>query len=302
MARLLFIDTDEKYARFLCSKLVEAGHHCIHRSSGADIINLLDRHEIDLVISEAMLPDLSGFGICRRIRSHEQHFLTPLIILSTMAEEAELAHGYAQGVDIYLAKPVDPRILIESVNSKLAEVTSDEIDHLTGLFNAKRIKSTMQRAHLKRDLFAILYIEMLSLVQFTQSYGQEARDKALRGMARLLKHLGEKTGDLMFEAGHMGGGHFICLVSQSEAVKFSKTIVDEWDKHLPKLITRVPGKNASAANGANSAALSLIVCVTGGGRDGVYSIQDYFETLAHLRSKAQEAGKGGIFLDLRRQF
>lgn len=306
MATVLFIDTDEQYARHLCGHLTSAGFSCFYKKTGEDILESIAKHGVDLVICEAMLPDVCGFGISRRIRSHENHFMIPVILLSTMSEETELRYGYTQGVDAYLTKPVDPEALVACVSHKLAEVASAATnDPLTGLYSSGRIKSSVQRAITKRQNFVLAYIEMLAVPNFARIHGVEARDKAIRQMARLLGHWGEKYGDGLFEAGHMGAGHFVCIVEPDRATRFCKALNEEWTKHLPKLN---PAAKAYKENGGETPAdedlpdLRLMICATGSGVVGAHSAQEYFDTLAHLRNKALASGGGGVFVDRRHKF
>lgn len=303
MAKVLFIDTDEQYARYLCGHLTGAGHACFYKKTGENILEFVDKHGVDVVICEAMLPDVCGFGISRRIRSHKNHFMIPVILLSTMSEETELQYGYTQGVDAYLTKPVDPDALVSCVSHKLAEAASAATnDPLTGLYSSGRIKSSVQRAITKRQSFVLAYIEMLAVPNFARMHGVELRDKAIRQLARLLTHWGEKYGEGLFEAGHMGAGHFVCIAEPDKAARFCKALNEEWKKHLPKLN---PAAKTHEGNGENLPTdeelpdLSLMICATGSGVVGAHSTQEYFDTLAHLRNKALASGKTGIFLDLR---
>lgn len=305
MAKVLFIDTDEQYARFLCGHLKNAGFTCIYKKTGEDILEFIDKHGADVVVCEAMLPDVCGFGISRRIRSHENHFMIPVILLSTMSEEAELRYGYTQGVDAYLTKPVEPHVLVSCVTQKIAEAASSATDDpLTGLYSSGRIKSSVQRAITKRQQFVLTYIEMLAVPNFSRMHGMEARDRAIRHLAKMLNHWGDKYGNNLFEASHMGMGHFVCIVEPDRASSFCDALNEEWERHLPKLNPAVKIREADEAAAPPRALpdLSLIICATGSGVAGAHSAQEYFDTLAQLHKKALASGKGGVFVDNRHKF
>lgn len=307
MATILYIDTDEQYARYLCGHLKNAGHTCIYAKTGDTVVSLIEKHGVELVIAEVMLPDICGFGITRRVRSHEVYYMLPVILLSAMAEEDEMKHGYAQGVDAYFPKPVDPRILNTCIAQKIAEnATAAADDPLTGLASSKKIKACVHRAIMLRRDFALIYIEMNGVPNFTRMHGIEARDRAIHHMTRFLNKWTEYSEDDLFAAGHMGAGHFMCLISQEKAKRFCSTLGEQWEKHLPRLNPSVENNLAGAgvdpAGQQTAPDLSLMICATGSGIVGAHSTNEYFDTLAQLRSKALTSGMAGIFLDHRRKF
>lgn len=308
MATILYIDTDEQYARYLCGHLKNAGHDCIYAKTGDSVVSLIEKHGVELVISEVMLPDICGFGITRRVRSHESTFMVPVVLLSAMAEEDEMKHGYAQGVDAYFPKPVDPRLLNSCIAQKVAEAgTASADDPVTGLAGSKKIRACVQRAIMLRLDFALIYIEMIGMPNFTRMHGIEARDRALHHMTRFLKKWAEYAKDDLYAAGHMGSGHFMCLLAQEKGKRFCSTLEEQWEKHLPKLNPaadpNAAGFGVETGEGAPGVSdLSLMICATGSGVMGAHSTNEYFDTLAQIRTKALTSGTAGVFFDHRRKF
>ena len=119
VAKVLCIDTDTHFGKFVCAHLTDAGYKCILDSRGDRVVKMIEQHNIDIVVAEVMLPDACGFEICRRIRSHPEFFTIPVILMSAMASEDEVQHGLSQGADDYLAKPFDTKVLIQRVGEQL---------------------------------------------------------------------------------------------------------------------------------------------------------------------------------------
>ncbi|HOC67290.1 MAG TPA: response regulator [Candidatus Hydrogenedentes bacterium] len=297
MATILCIDPDEQYARHLCTHLKQGGYGCVYSKEGEKALSLAEKHKVDLVLSEVMMGSICGFEIARRIRSHEVLYMLPIILMSTMSEEDEVRHGYNQGVDAYLAKPVDPRVLLSCVAQRITEAdAAQKHDPITGMYNSQKIKSGIQRAILSRLNFALVYIEMMNVPKFTQEHGVAIRDKAFRYMARLISNWAATATCSLFEAGHMGAGHFVCLIEPEKANAFCAELLEQWQEVLNKLYPSLSAKNDGLPD------LSLILCATGSGSVGAYATHEYFDTLSQLRTKALASGESGLFLDKRRKF
>ncbi len=296
MATILCIDPNEQYAWQLCGLLKKGGYTCVYSKNGDNLLHLIETHNVNLILSEVMMGTLCGFEIARRIRSHEKHNLLPIILMSTMSEEDEVRHGYNQGVDAYLAKPVDPHILLTCVAQRLTELTEAlKPDPVTGMSNSQKIKSSVQRAIILRLNFVLVYIEMMGVPNFTREHGVAVRDKAFKRMARLINNWAKNAHCSLFDSGHMGAGHFVCMVEPEKATAFCNDVVEEWGGIL-KRASRSP----QPQNGRED--LSLILCATGSGTTGTHATHEYFDTLSHLRSKALASIEGTIFLDNRRKF
>ncbi len=254
------------------------------------------------------MPDVCGFEITRRIRVHEKFFMLPVLLMSTMSEEDEVRHGYEQGADAYLAKPIDLRILVSCVAQKLAEVkVASTKDPVTGLCSSQYLKLSVQRAIILRHKFALVYIELSGVPNFSREYGVEVRDKALKRMARLITNWANNTETAFFEAGHMGFGHFVCLLESEKADSFCTDMSGQWETLLDRLYpsskkSSVDGPANGSGHGTDMPDLTMIVCATGSRETGAHTTHEYFDTLSHLRSKALSTGMGGIFLDNRHKF
>lgn len=303
MGRILCIDTDEQYAKYICSHLVKLGHQCLYVNHGKDVLSLLEKHKIDLLLCEVMLPDVCGFEISRRIRAHPEFYLIPIVLMSTMSEESEVMHGYAQGVDAYLSKPVDLRVLETCISQKLAEAAIvSGTDPGTGLSSSKKIRSIIQRNVLQRKHFALLYIELMASANLAKTYGAELRDKAIRRLARIIRECGDSLNSSLFEAGHMGGGHFICVVEPTHVRNYCQQVQDLWAERRAKILASLPPTAVRHTSNPSTNDLALLLCATANELTAIHAPNEYFDTLAQLRNKALATGEGGLYIDHRRRF
>ena len=86
--------------------LSEAGYEVLTARSGEEALASMEAERPDLVLLDVAMPGLSGYDVCRRIRSNPGTKDLPVIFLSARAEENARAEGQAAGSDLYLGKPV----------------------------------------------------------------------------------------------------------------------------------------------------------------------------------------------------
>jgi len=128
-------------------------------SSGHQAIEIFEREHPDLVITDWVMPDLTGIELCQRIRTGAQSSYTYIIILTSNAEKENVVKGLSAGADDYLTKPfhrdellarvhvgrrlIDLHRQIEAKNRLLEELALT--DPLTGLPNRRAIEDWSAR-------------------------------------------------------------------------------------------------------------------------------------------------------------
>ncbi len=269
---------------------------------------MLKEHGIDLIILDVMLPGVSGFELCRRVRASGDFFTIPIILVSAMASNEEVMHGLAQGADDFLAKPVRITELINRVNNLIvAGTTENTRDTLTELAGSKIIKLEMQRAITRQQRFAAIYAELLNMPAFARAAGGEARAKTIRHFGRRLHRVGEDMSSSCFRVGHLGGGHFLSIIEPEQARTYCEKVKSLWDDHLPELYEAVGCKQlfqnstAKQTNHPHEAPplLAVLMCITVHNHTHHESVQQLFETISHLRQGALANGAQGIYVDRR---
>jgi DNA-binding response OmpR family regulator len=117
-AGVLLVDDDEAKRYVLATWLRRAGHTVTEVGTGADALSKVGAAE--LVLLDVNLPDMSGFEVCRQIKSDPATAATPVIQVSaTAVEVADRAHGLTQGADAYLVEPTEPEELLATVTAAL---------------------------------------------------------------------------------------------------------------------------------------------------------------------------------------
>ena len=115
---LLLVDDDEAKRYVLATWLRRAGYRVTEAATGAAALSLVPAAE--LVLLDVHLPDMSGFEVCRLIKTDPRTAATPVIQVSaTAVDVADRAHGLTQGADAYLTDPSEPAELLATVTAVL---------------------------------------------------------------------------------------------------------------------------------------------------------------------------------------
>ncbi len=80
-------------------------------TDGAAALELLQREQIDLIISDVMMPGIDGFELCRRVKSDINLSHIPVILLTARTTDVSRIEGLQLGADDYLTKPFNVEVL-----------------------------------------------------------------------------------------------------------------------------------------------------------------------------------------------
>jgi len=117
MARLLLIDDDAHLLDVLALAFEDEGHDVHTAPDGAAGWALLAELMPDVILSDVNMPHLDGFSFCRKLR--EAKHTTPLLLLTSRADEIDEALGLELGADDYVTKPFSTRVLVARVAALL---------------------------------------------------------------------------------------------------------------------------------------------------------------------------------------
>lgn len=105
---ILIVDDDPDIRRLLADYLARNGFEARAARDGHEMWRELDRHAVDLIVLDLMLPDTDGLTLCRDLRARSD---IPVLMLTARGEETDRIVGIEMGADDYLVKPFNPREL-----------------------------------------------------------------------------------------------------------------------------------------------------------------------------------------------
>ena len=116
---ILIVDDDLEIRRLLVDYLVRNGFEAIAVRDGREMWQALERHAVDLIVLDLMLPGSDGLTLCRDLRAKPGKPNLPVLMLTARGEDTDRIIGIEMGADDYLVKPFNPRELLARIKSIL---------------------------------------------------------------------------------------------------------------------------------------------------------------------------------------
>ena len=120
MQSILVCDDDKQIVEAIDIYLTGEGFEVIKAYDGAEALELLKTHTVNLMILDVMMPGLDGIRTTLKVRETSS---IPIIILSAKSEDADKILGLNIGADDYITKPFNPLELVARVKSQLRRYT-----------------------------------------------------------------------------------------------------------------------------------------------------------------------------------
>jgi two-component system, chemotaxis family, chemotaxis protein CheY len=114
--RILTIDDSKTIRDMLMLTLADAGFDVLQAVDGQDGLNVLDREQVDVVITDINMPKMDGYEVIRQMRSNAAHKSTPILVLTTESETDKKKLARDAGATGWMVKPFDPDRLIATIN------------------------------------------------------------------------------------------------------------------------------------------------------------------------------------------
>jgi DNA-binding response OmpR family regulator len=123
MKKILVVDDEKKIVEIIKAYLEKDGYQVIAALDGKTALELAFQQSPDLIILDLMLPEISGWDVCRSIRKKSE---VPIIMLTARDEVTDKIIGLEMGADDYVTKPFDPKELVSRVRAVLRRTESRE--------------------------------------------------------------------------------------------------------------------------------------------------------------------------------
>lgn len=124
MHNILIVDDESKVREFIGLYFRANGFNVIEAENGMDALEKINHNDISLMVLDVLMPGLDGFQVCQAVRKISD---LPIIILTALNEDEQYIKGYDVGADDYVAKGVNPKIIVAKAQRLLSKQGSSEV-------------------------------------------------------------------------------------------------------------------------------------------------------------------------------
>ena len=202
---VLIVEDDADIASYLQRELA-GNFHLLRAGNGVEALDVLQNHEVQLVLSDVMMPKMNGFELCKQIKESMDFSHIPVILLTALNDDHQRMYGIAEGADDYIPKPfnlelVKLRILqVIEERQRLRERFSQQLNQLPAMTAIDESKqpapdTSLPPVNTMNDRFLQRFVEMLETHYNDPDFNIEKGSERL-GLSRvhLYRKVKEVTG------------------------------------------------------------------------------------------------------------
>jgi len=221
---LILIADDDPSIRLVLRHIMErTGYHVIEAGNGVEAIQLTIRQVPDLILMDAVMPEMDGFRATAEIKKITEFHSTPILMATSLDDDQSIDRAFEVGACDYITKPFNYSVLRHRISRMLYAADADRKirhmayhDALTGLPNRMlfmdRIDQAISRAQREKGRFALLYIDIDHFKVVNDSMGHAAGDQLLNVVSHRLTDVLRKTDTVA----RLGGDEFTIIIEALE--------------------------------------------------------------------------------------
>ncbi|MGE0809775.1 MAG: EAL domain-containing protein [Immundisolibacter sp.] len=229
---VLLVEDDRSTRLALRGVLDQEGYRVVEAGDGEEAMQLYPRVRPDLVLLDARLPRQDGFTTCRQMLAMPQAQRTPVLMITSLADEVSVERAFRAGAADFITKPINFGVLRRRVSRLLEAGASERHAHrlayhdaLTGLPNRagfrERLRQLLERAGADTKL-AVIALDLDRFKILNESLGHDVADDVLVQLAdRIRRQL--RADDLL---GRVGSDEF-ALAFEVESADTARLVADK---------------------------------------------------------------------------
>lgn len=241
-AQVLVVDDNDKNRDIVGRLLEREGYGVRMAENGAEAIEAIKTHSVDLVLMDVMMPVMDGVEACRRLKADAETRLIPVVIMTALGQVEHRVRGIRAGADDFLTKPVSRDELLARIQTslRLKQTVDAKVDRLKGAqeYLARFVPQSVIRnleehpeapalERTDQDMSA-LFVDVSGYTKMSESMRQAADFMIEKYFSRFLDAIHAHGGDvtetsgdglMVVFPGDEPAGHAVAAVSAAIAIQ-----------------------------------------------------------------------------------
>jgi len=147
--QILIVDDEEDIIEFLSYNLTKEGYKVLKARSGIKALEMVNKHNPEIIVLDIMMPEMDGIETCRQIREQLRNYHPYIIFLTARSEDFTQIAALEAGGDDFIAKPIKPRVFISKIHSIERRLNNDK--DLNNLIEIKNITINPEKFEVLND-------------------------------------------------------------------------------------------------------------------------------------------------------
>jgi len=230
--KILLID-DSPFFRGQLKLSLSNEYEVIEAGTGAEGLDMVKREKPDLVLLDIVMPDYSGFEICRILRESESNNLMPIIMITSQDAQEDVLVGLELGADDYVKKPFNERELLSRIKNIFRRIDRNRnANPLTGLNGNLEIQREITSRITKGYRFAVIYVDLDNFKAYNDVYGFANGDRIIILTSDILRDQVDLWGNEDDFVGHIGGDDFIMISTPEKSERICEEVIADFDEKV----------------------------------------------------------------------
>mgnify|MGYP006075684677 CR=1 FL=1 len=233
-SNILVVDDDRTVRMALVDAFTRENYEVEEATNGMQALNICKRHMPDLVLMDAVMPELDGFDACQMIRELPHGSDIPVLMITALDDEQSIVRAFSSGATDYISKPINFSVIKQRV-ARLIKANKAEQDvkklayhdPLTGLPNRTYLKQqlnvTVNRAATENQRFAILFLDLDRFKMINDTLGHDAGDLLLKAVADRIRHC-VRENDFV---ARLGGDEFTVVLENIASLDGASSVAEK---------------------------------------------------------------------------
>ena len=206
---ILIVDDSKSILNLVSNNLQNSGFNALTAGNGEEALQLLASNDVDIILSDIMMPILDGFTLCAKVKQTKKWASIPFIMMSSHSERGFIKRSIQYGADSFIVKPFN----IHEVVERIERLLSDEYQKLF----QKKISLSKERSLLLNSISSLV-----SALEARDGYTKGHSEQVADISSKMLRLMGGSKEEI--ETQHLGGRlHDIGKIGISDAVLLKKS-------------------------------------------------------------------------------